>query len=1517
MQKLTGKNCAHVKTNSISRLSVQEATWHPLEAGPGRAATATSSSSIVHSQDSVRAASLVLASSPAKSAASSASSSAASTAITDQHHQHPAVMDLTLDNNNAVSSSSSSSTDDLTYLRHLELEPCDPHTGLPLHPGFVARGGRTPAPSHADSCDIPPLLIRYDSFSSHYQQKKCIYILNSNVRTNAKFEITQVAWGFSLSWGRPPRVERVDPASPAERSGLRPGDYVVFVDASNVVTLARDDILELIQAAQSQLVLEVYRRGGVAALGGAATSSTMAPSNNPVVPASVHPHHRQSIIAAPHQQQQQQQQQSSQPAVVVAFTAEHHRHDHAQHQQQQQVSIVGDEASEESDELALRESRYWACLRSGQARFSGPLAERRVLAAADHMILFQNLDELLRISEEIRDEGARPASYLARVGRITAAYRRYLGGLQRACCLLVALRKNSAFAKLVCEPSVPKKRRPDLTGVLLQPLEHYREMTRLLSQTGPRNSPAARDLAQGYREATAAAGVMEPPRDTGKPLLSLQEVESRLVFARCNPFALAVPGRQWLYGGALSKVEGRRQQPLWALLFSDILVFATVSRDRVLFVTEEPLRLACIAEACFTVRKRPTEFRLQLTTQPSDPSAENTTASTTEMVQCGGTGGGGAGCSPHSRPRRRLLVLRAPSPESKAVWHNLLQRQIIYVNTGYSIGGNISDLDSPDDESPTEDESYLLAKRKLQQQKQQQQQHQQHQRELDNSPEIYKSTQQLAEDQLDNSGKQHHHQSTCDDNLDFTYNRGGCSTSASATTTTAAARHHQQQLQQQHRQQQRQDDNHLAQWVRNSHQMPPDHEMPIEEWTAEELRARMPREANRHDFTDRTREAISLYFYYARKRDDQFFQGVDLSLFASVTEEGVIVNSDAEQQSTASSASLSTVKSNSLQQQQQSQPKMNGQAITPRDTSPNSISICRTCHRSGCPTPPLLLARDPFSPIPAPRLPPPDYNNCTRHSTSNDAANSRNFGTLRSSSSSSSARNTSSSTQTTSAATGGRSSSSSPPPPRNHRADSSGFDATTSTTTAATTAAASGADNANDDGNCSEDDLDCDGEPPYRALRRFDTMSSLDQEDELEAADTTQDCDATIDDDRHRHRRHHHHQQQQTEASASAPSTLRAWTLKASTYVVSKMSIFEQLSTSMQQQQQQQQSPPQPPERTDSGGGGGLDLHAVNNFCDEEVATTTSGRDLGRRYLGHADLRRPGRRSLSRQSGKGARERVAGPTHYSLSHGEDNWGLSDEDELVDEDEILGMDASDIDDSEVCNIPELSMEQLLVGGSFAGASTFRSFLGRHRLEPLLEEEDSLSVSSAGGGNAAGASNATERVNASSPSYKQKQQQQQQQPGWWKLSQDVHNEGERKIKHFEMVVKKVEESLDGGGKAKRLDFEDVKGCGDPQQQQDSSFRRKFRLRRSLLGFLGAGRASQDRNHRARSRRNDCNDDVNEVDDDGGVEALLKLCQAERDQSASPLPNRSNTIEISCDSPRTAERRFWQLRGRKKDS
>lgn len=108
----------------------------------------------------------------------------------------------------------------------------------------------------------------------------------------------------------------------------------------------------------------------------------------------------------------------------------------------------------------------------------------------------------------------------------------------------------------------------------------------------------------------------------------------------------------------------------------------------------------------------------------------------------------------------------------------------------------------------------------------------------------------------------------------------------------------------------------MAQWVRNSHQIPPpDHEeAPIEEWTAEELAARAPKESIGESDGGRntpTHEEV-------------------------VTEIG---NSDVEQQSTASSASLSTVKSNSVST------KKNGSLGSSKENSTSSINICRRCHR--------------------------------------------------------------------------------------------------------------------------------------------------------------------------------------------------------------------------------------------------------------------------------------------------------------------------------------------------------------------------------------------------------------------------------------------------------------------------------------------------------------------------------------------------------------------------------------------
>ncbi len=111
------------------------------------------------------------------------------------------------------------------------------------------------------------------------------------------------------------------------------------------------------------------------------------------------------------------------------------------------------------------------------------------------------------------------------------------------------------------------------------------------------------ELQAAYREITVGGGLMEPLGE-GRPLLSLQDLESRLVFTKCKPFTLSIPGRQWIFGGDLSRIDGRTIKQFWTLLFSDIILFAKVSRDRVLFITDEPLPLTNIVDCIFNVKKK-------------------------------------------------------------------------------------------------------------------------------------------------------------------------------------------------------------------------------------------------------------------------------------------------------------------------------------------------------------------------------------------------------------------------------------------------------------------------------------------------------------------------------------------------------------------------------------------------------------------------------------------------------------------------------------------------------------------------------------------------------------------------------------------------------------------------------------------------------------------------------------------------------------------------------------------------
>lgn len=67
-------------------------------------------------------------------------------------------------------------------------------------------------------------------------------------------------FGFSIVWTHPPRIEKVETNLSAEKGGILPGDYIIFIDKYNVVTMPELDILNLIRTQGNSLILEIFRR---------------------------------------------------------------------------------------------------------------------------------------------------------------------------------------------------------------------------------------------------------------------------------------------------------------------------------------------------------------------------------------------------------------------------------------------------------------------------------------------------------------------------------------------------------------------------------------------------------------------------------------------------------------------------------------------------------------------------------------------------------------------------------------------------------------------------------------------------------------------------------------------------------------------------------------------------------------------------------------------------------------------------------------------------------------------------------------------------------------------------------------------------------------------------------------------------------------------------------------------------------------------------------------------------------
>ncbi|XP_037935633.1 uncharacterized protein LOC119669703 [Teleopsis dalmanni] len=549
-------------------------------------------------------------------------------------------------------------------------------------------------------------------------------------------------FGFSIVWTHPPRVEKIESGLSADRSGILPGDYVIFVDKHNVVTMPEADVLNLIRSQGSTLTLEIFRRSGSG--GAVAPALSFTGRSNATTVLMNGKTSRVASAASNYASDELQSTTTTATAAAlaaaatitpfrrtaplppsVASVAANVRPSTAcsggtsssieaakRRLNLPQVTFSKESIVPVTDnrrrfllQLISREQNFISTLHFGMQRYVQALQDRKdLISPNDHRTLFQNIDELLRISEDILEQlcsddqepqmNFASRVYLSKTTAICAAYKKYCNGIKRADCVLVnkSRQTGSEFVTFITEPHVPRKR-PDLTMFIHRPLQHFREILKLMQMLASnchvdteeyKNfSSVINELQAAYREITVSSGLMEPLGE-GRPLLTLQDLESRMVFTKCKPFTLAVQGRQWIFGGDLSRVEGRSVKPYWTLLFSDIIVFAKVSRDRVLFITEEPIPIANVVDSCFHMRKKTTEFRL--TVDPNGRLAESPTGYCAPDLAR----------TPKKGARRKSLVLRAPSLELKAVWQNLLQRQIFLVNAALGSTPLSSPLDSPD-----------------------------------------------------------------------------------------------------------------------------------------------------------------------------------------------------------------------------------------------------------------------------------------------------------------------------------------------------------------------------------------------------------------------------------------------------------------------------------------------------------------------------------------------------------------------------------------------------------------------------------------------------------------------------------------------------------------------------------------------------------------------------------------------------------------------------------------------------
>lgn len=145
--------------------------------------------------------------------------------------------------------------DENLFLRFLELDPAiETVTPAPNPPNELRRKSTHKSSSSKDSVSGPS-----GGATTTGQTGRTPFTITKKLTRTA-----DKGFGLSIVWTHPPRIEKIEPGLSAEKCSIFPGDYVIFVDKHNVVTMPELDILNLIKSQGNTLVLEIFRRSPAA-----------------------------------------------------------------------------------------------------------------------------------------------------------------------------------------------------------------------------------------------------------------------------------------------------------------------------------------------------------------------------------------------------------------------------------------------------------------------------------------------------------------------------------------------------------------------------------------------------------------------------------------------------------------------------------------------------------------------------------------------------------------------------------------------------------------------------------------------------------------------------------------------------------------------------------------------------------------------------------------------------------------------------------------------------------------------------------------------------------------------------------------------------------------------------------------------------------------------------------------------------------------------------------------------------